>query len=480
MARASGRIGVSPVIERFEARALVDARTGARYRIAQQKDAFRLDFERAATEVHGARDLKWFIGSGAVGRSYAFALDGFLFQAPASWYSSASRWGLSPGFAGKPGIELARPIEPACLFCHSSRVQHVAGTQNRYRDPPFLEAGVSCERCHGPGRDHVEAMRAGRRSETAQIVNPGKLAPARRDSICQQCHLTGAVRVPRSAAGPTAFRPGDLLSDHVAVFVRAGASGERAATDHAEQLSNSRCQQVSGAKLWCGSCHDAHSQPAPDGRVAFYRQACLNCHAAEECSTQPSQAADCASCHMPKGRSREGEHVVYTDHTISRRPRQTVNESATLRPFWKGAVPERDLALAATGDARRVLRLADRADDDIPLLVQLAQAFDAAGESERAIALYERVLRLDPLHPSAANLAVYRMRAGRVQEAISLWEGVFDRNPALSGPGINLALAHLQNGNAAAAEAAVLRVLRFHPDLEPARRLLAKLRSSLR
>ena len=142
--------------------------------------------------VEGVRDLKWFIGSGNVGRSFAFAVDGFLFQAPVSYYSSAARWDLSPGYAGKHNIELAKPIEEPCLYCHASRAQPVAKTQNRYLDPPFLESGVGCERCHGPGQKHLKTHR--------DIVNPAKLDAARRDSICQQCHLTGAARVP--SAGP--------------------------------------------------------------------------------------------------------------------------------------------------------------------------------------------------------------------------------------------------------------------------------------
>jgi len=34
----------------------------------------------------GALAMEWFLGSGAVGRSYAGFVDGFLFQSPSSYY----------------------------------------------------------------------------------------------------------------------------------------------------------------------------------------------------------------------------------------------------------------------------------------------------------------------------------------------------------------------------------------------------------
>jgi len=81
------------------------------------------------------------------------------------------------------------------------------------------------------------------------MVNPAKLPPARRDSVCLQCHLTGAGRVAQPGRGPATFRAGDLLSDHVMVFVWSRAGTERAATDHAEQLARSKCQQGAGGQI---------------------------------------------------------------------------------------------------------------------------------------------------------------------------------------------------------------------------------------
>lgn len=452
MARSSGRTGAP--FERFDAATFRGA--GASYRVTPE---FQVEFARES--VRGTFPMEWFIGSGAVGRSYAGFVDGFLFQSPASYYAARGAWGLSPGYAAKGFIDVARPIEPACLQCHASGARTVAGTANRYSDPPFAEGGVSCERCHGAGEAHVAGNGA--------MVNPAKLPAARRDSVCLQCHLTGAARVAQAGRGPGTYRAGDLLAEHVMVFVWSGASDEeRTATDHAEQLARSRCQQAAGDKLWCGTCHEPHA-----GSTRSAAETCLQCHV-----PHTDNARDCVGCHMPKGRSREGEHVVYTDHTIARRPGSKAPAGPRVLEAFRGMkASDRDLALAQPERLPGVLeKLVLRTDADVAVLVQLAQQYDATGQGSRAIPLYERVLRLDPDHAAAqANLAIYRMQAGQVREALTLWARVFERNPGMLGPGLNLAMGQLQTGDKDGAAVTLRRLLHFHPDSKPARELLRKL-----
>jgi tetratricopeptide (TPR) repeat protein len=281
------------------------------------------------------------------------------------------------------------------------------------------------------------------------------------------------------------FRPGDLLSDHLAVFVWEPAGGERAATDHSEQLARSKCKLASGDRMWCGTCHDPHSQPAAADRVAFYRRSCTGCHTQKSCAlgivARAAAGDDCASCHMPKNRSREGEHVVYTDHTIARRPASPTEarRDRKLRTFWGGPPEQRDLAIAyaSFGDAALPLLEKLQLSDDAAVLVQLGQFYDALGKEELAESLYERGLRLDPSSAAAgANLAIYRARKGRSKEAIALWQDVFSRNPALATAGFNLAVAQLGAGDRAGARLTLRRLLQFHPDLDAARQLLTRVR----
>jgi tetratricopeptide (TPR) repeat protein len=185
---------------------------------------------------------------------------------------------------------------------------------------------------------------------------------------------------------------------------------------------------------------------------------------------------------MPKFRSREGEHVAYTDHTIERRPvvRAENQPKGKLRSFWPGPAEGRDLAIAyaSTGGGAAALPMLEklRSSDDAPALVQLGQLYDSLGKADQAEAIYERVLKIDPSNAAAgANLAIYRAQKGRLNEAIALWRGVFAHNPALSSAGINLAVAELQSGDRAAARQTIERILQFHPDLDAARQLLLNL-----
>lgn len=491
MARTSGRTAGDAFGENLSHASFSDSASGANYRVERTSSGLRLDFSREAAGVTGNRLLEWFIGSGSVGRSYLFADEGYLFQAPVSYYAAPGTWGLSPGYQGKRSITLTRAVEPSCLQCHATGIQPVAGTQNGYQAQPFREAGIGCERCHGPGGNHAARRRSG------DIVNPARLDPARRDSVCAQCHLTGAARVATKRRTEAAFRAGDLLSDHVSVFTWSGAAGAGvSATSHYEKLQQSACKLGSGGKLWCGSCHDPHEQPAAARRTAYYRERCLTCHQTNTCNEDPGlrkQAGDdCTSCHMPKGGARTVEHVVFTDHAIPRRPGNASKpalSAPSLTPFFPVQPAPRDLALAYAIAAmtepavrRQAFDLLQKAaaldPRDVPVLSQLAQFYDRMGQEERAMELCERIIALDPAHTAAAvNLAIYRIKRGRTEEAVALWNSALRRNPALSSARINLAVAQYRSGNRAEAEATLRQALRYEPDLEAARKLLQEVRS---
>ena len=234
-----------------------------------------LSVERESPPLSIARDLTYYIGSGRVGRSFLFNQEGgFLYQSPVSYYADGDTFRASPGFQRKNTVDLTRPVQPSCLLCHASRLQPVAGTQNRYdAKQPFLEGGVSCERCHGPGQRHVAAMKSNARGPANHAtVNPAKLAPAERDSVCAQCHLTGAARVARaSSSGRSSYTPGDDLARTVAVFVWRGSRDTGVTvTSHFENLEASRCKQISGDRLWCGTCHSPHGAPVDVRGAAWH------------------------------------------------------------------------------------------------------------------------------------------------------------------------------------------------------------------
>ena len=158
MGRSSGRAGSGSFQEQMSASEFSHALSGVRYQVLKQRDGFTLAFSQrqspAAPEIRGTQQLRYFIGSGNVGRSYLFSVMGFLFQAPVSYSPLPQKWDLAPGYQQHDELFLMRPVESECLACHASGVQPIPGTQNGYRDVPFLEGRISCERCHGPGKSY--------------------------------------------------------------------------------------------------------------------------------------------------------------------------------------------------------------------------------------------------------------------------------------------------------------------------------------
>ena len=408
----------------------------------------------------GARDvrqLSYYIGSGVAGRSFGYLRDGFLFEAPITWYTQTGSWDVSPGYESDTVSRWSRPIDPSCLFCHASQPRWREGTVNAYAKPAFDQDGVACERCHGPGSLHVQGK--------GKMVNPTGLAPPLRDAVCAQCHLTGQSRVERVGRRIEDYRPGDDLSDFVAFFVPVNSNGFQV-NSHFEKLAESVCKRSAGDRLWCGTCHDPHTVPAASERAAWFRAKCLTCHEAAECG----RGFDCTACHMPKSRAVDAGHGVFTDHSIPRVPGRLRNQSAeswNLRGFTAADKGDRELGLAYAeagvrmanqrqeAEAIRLLTAALRASKgDAELLVRLADLKERAGDANEARALYESALRQNPDAVVAmVNLGRLYGSRGLLEEAVNLWREALKRNPCLAEAGANLQTALRSKGEIEAAEA---------------------------
>jgi len=398
---------------------------GQRYQIANNQ----LTFTNSGDQI--VIPLAFFIGSGAAGRTFLFARDRYLFELPVTWYSRKKVWDVSPGYEGETGVKLNRAIEPSCLACHSSRVRPIFGTQNRYGETPFLEDGVSCERCHGPGSEHVSNPKLN------HLVNPVKLTPELRDSVCSQCHLTGDARIEQAGRRVQDFRAGELLASYATYFVRGRSPAGLKVTSHVEKLAASECKRVSGDKLWCGTCHDPHAADNSQSTRVKTQVACLNCHGSAHHAEE-----NCASCHMPKSPVIDGGHGVLTDHGISlsrasSRPSSSPAASTDLSVFL-GNADNRSLGLAYAelGDprARAYLMRAQPADSEVRLQLAVRET-----DAKRATDLYESVLRTNPFQTTAlVNLGSLYAKAGNVGGAGNLWERALLANPAIEEAVMNL------------------------------------------
>ncbi len=384
---------------------------GHRYQIANN----RLIFDG------GSAPMDYFIGSNAAGRSFIREREGYLFELPVTWYAQKQSWDASPGYEDHKDVHLTRAVEASCLQCHASRVRPVLGTQNRFGNPPFLENGVACERCHGPGSEHVKDP------SKSPMVNPARLDPERRDAVCSQCHLTGEARIERPGRKFAEYRPGDRLSDYATYFVSKMGRRDLKVTSHVEKLAASACKTAAGDALWCGTCHDPHSNADKS------QPACLGCHA-----TAHHQQDRCVTCHMPRSQAVDANHGVMTDHSIPKKPsRESQPTLESLTPFL-GSGDDRALGLAYAelGDKRAAEYLSRAVPQDWPVQLRLAVL---QPDPVRAAQLYESVLRANPYEPAAlVNLGTHLARQGRTLEAGRLWDRALLTNPALEEAVLNL------------------------------------------
>jgi Tfp pilus assembly protein PilF len=490
MAHASG-----PAIDALTPAEFTHKESGVHYRIYNEDGHAWLSFERSGDpQVRGKRELLYYIGSGRRGRSYLFETASFLFESPVNWYANRHTWGMAPAYQSAREMPLNLPAYTSCLHCHVSGMQPpLSGTENHYPQPPFVHGGISCERCHGPGAAHVDG---------GAIVNPAKLAPARRDEICMQCHLEGKVAIERPGRHVYEFRPGDSLADFIRYFVLVSANGDGlGAVSQVEALAQSQCKKKSGDAMSCMSCHDPHRSPSADERGSYYRAKCLACHGAEFGAKHHADHPDCIACHMPASLSTDIAHTEVTDHRIAAHPQISAQllEDAQEQPSPPRLVPfpstqgvdARDLALAwqslaqngmpaSAQQAQESLAAAiKQSPEDSALLSALAYDAQKRKAMAQARELYQKALKIDStLIDAAVNLGVIEAQGGHLPDALRLWQDAFDRAPYRSSIGMNIARADCETGNVAAAKAAVSRVLEFNPDFGPAKQVLDHLDAS--
>ena len=241
------------------------------------------------------------------GESYLFWKGNGLNQLPISYYTKQSKWVLSPRFI--PGyINFNRTITSRCLECHASYIANSADAEQKLNAAPQFDKNslvysVDCERCHGPGAQHVDFQTNNPNIKTAKfIASFSSLPRVRRMEVCGVCHSGNKAEMLRPTFG---FKPGDTLAN----FELPGYTGtiDNSHLDvHGNQLQlleSSKC--FINSKMDCATCHDTHQNQR--GNTALFTQKCLNCHSTTNhnyCKLANTLNAgviksNCIQCHMP-------------------------------------------------------------------------------------------------------------------------------------------------------------------------------------
>ncbi len=447
-----------------------------------------------------AEELKidYVMGSGNHVRTYLHrTVRNTLVELPLAWYAEkGGTWAMNPGFdTNHPPI--GRKVGYDCMFCHNAYPSIPSGHEEAGAEPVFegpLPEGVGCQRCHGPGGDHVRiAQGPGAKPEDVRraIVNPKRLSPSLSMNVCEQCHLeTTSAPLPnvvrRFERGPFSFRPGEALSAFELSFDHAPGAGRDdkfEIVSSAYRLRKSQCFQQSKGALICTTCHNPHDIPHGAQAADHYNAVCRQCHAVIQAKSHPA-GPNCISCHMPKRRAEDVVHAVMTDHLIQRRPPPNLlTEIPERHNEYRGeVVPYGDAeelytALAQVAQKSNldagIPRLAAAISKSQPsrpeFYLQLGDAYCAVNQYQKAIEPYQQAVSR---RPSSAlylrRLANALKGSGQTREALNALLRATQSEPSNAEAWYDLGLIQSDLGQKQEAIASLRKSTELDPELAEA------------
>jgi Tfp pilus assembly protein PilF len=507
MGRSFYRPTKANAIERYTGNNTFDhPASGMHYTMLERDGKF---FQRRSTTGVGGREenvveeqVDYVIGSGTHARTYLHrGPDGKLIELPVSWYTERSGyWAMSPGFDNKSQPDMHGPIGPECMFCHNAYPLMDDGAARELDQaavfPASLPEGIDCQRCHGPGQEHIALAKGGKASEaqiSGSIVNPAKLPRERQLEVCMQCHLeTSSRHIPAAlrtyGTDINSFRPGQQLGDYKLYFERV-SNPESSSFEIAHagyQLPKSACFRNS--QMTCLTCHDPHDIPHGPEAMPGYVEKCESCHKTVVHTVALPSTENCISCHMPKRRTEGSVHVVLTDHYIQRNrplgdllkpiPEQLVaDDHALVQIYYPKPAPQNKraelyLAIAQVDDGDGVQglqHLQTVLERDAPSrpepYLEMARALVRRGREADAIPWFERALAKDSDNLGAMReMGVALLAIGQGDRAVALLRQAVTLYPKDDLLLTNLGNACLRNNLPAEAEDALHRALAINPE----------------
>jgi hypothetical protein len=270
------------------------------FRLEQRADGFyQTALDTRTLSAHSERfDLA--VGSGRRGQTYLYWKNGILFQLPVSYLAATDGWINSPGYPDGQ-IDFGRVIQPRCLECHST--WFAIELDSATHQSPYAQGyrlGLTCEKCHGDARRHVEDRTSrSRQSPGNDIYSPARQPRDERVEACGLCH--SGVLQPRRPA--FTYRPGEPLDTYFAPDSSLQTTAPDVHGNQVRLLSQSACYRQT-PEMSCSTCHDVHR---PERDPQSFTGKCLGCHQVEKHPGSRPRAeltARCIQCHMPTSPSR--------------------------------------------------------------------------------------------------------------------------------------------------------------------------------
>lgn len=325
------------------------SREGERYFVSTHEGDGDADFSPDRQEIvllTGSHTLQIFWMETGDGRT--------LVQFPLAYIISEKIWApVTQTFLLPPEFrEIYAPGEwnGACMDCHVTRPLSRFVGGNVF-DSSALEFGISCEACHGPGREHIEENRNPvrryakhlRASPDTTVANAARMNGQKASLTCGQCHSVWAFnnledKIAWNQEGG-GYEPGDeamrlrwivqpTSTDRMAEKRQILDSNEHYFADRfwgdgmirvtgreMNGVEASPCYK--GGEFSCMSCHEMHPEGGTHDSLTAWADdqlkggmrgdlACLQCHddfagRITEHTRHPenSTGSSCYNCHMP-------------------------------------------------------------------------------------------------------------------------------------------------------------------------------------
>lgn len=422
------------------------------YQIRYQKNKQGEEVNRLEVKVDAV------IGSGKHVRSYIYRTPaGEMYQMPLAWYAGEKKWRLNPGYDRPDHMGFQRPITRECMFCHNAYpLDAPAGSDAHYapqRFPKNLPHGIGCQRCHGPGAEHVRiAESAGSTNEqiAATVVNPGNLSSELQMDTCEQCHMQPSSKIlselVREHRGEYSYRAGEPLEEFRAflTYEHDGDGPGFEINHHAYRLRQSTCFTASAGAMTCTTCHDPHRAVSATERLEHFRSSCLSCHDTQECQTAVTTEAggklsDCVSCHMPRQRTEDVIHAVMTDHKIVR---TAADQSQRLAPRQEPPPVSPDAKILPLNRAVKASETGRAADASQDLQIYQTIASSHLGNVDAIRRLAAETIK----NPNATRLRLFELaRAcrdfGDLQTELNVLTQLVNKYPQMDSANLEMAMA---------------------------------------
>jgi len=507
MARSFYRPRPENTVEDFERNNSFYHRASDRYYKTYRKDGkyyqirYQIGFDGKESNVI-EKEIHYVMGSGNHARTYLHQTpEGALIQLPIGWYSEkGGHWAMSPGYDRPDHLDFRRSITYECMFCHNaypagSAVDDTAGTERVFKGS--MPEGIDCQRCHGPGQAHVQAVQRG------NIVNPSKLSADRQMELCMQCHLESTTfplpySLRRYGRGIFSYQPGQALADYILHFEPAGGTKTFEINHAGYRLRESACfkqSQAAGRQMTCTTCHDPHHALRGEEAVRHYISVCASCHESklrllvEAKRHTPSK--DCLGCHMPKKRTNDVVHSVMTDHSIQRlapgrdlvtpldEPRdESMAHKGPVEAYYPPALrPGTDdelyLAVAQVKQSANLKQgipqlekaIQERKPERVEFYYELADAYSKNGQAQQAANTYREALRRkSDFAPALRGLGQVLEKSGRLPEAATVFEQLRLIAPRDTVALSQLGLIYVQLARPREGVAMIQKSLEINPD----------------